>query len=53
MIRRIEFWYDLISPFSYAATARLGDLPGDVVLEPRVLLLGAVRRQIRLEKENA
>lgn len=42
MSRTVEFWYDLISPYSYAALARLEELPEDVTIQPRLLLLGAV-----------
>ncbi|WP_162787060.1 2-hydroxychromene-2-carboxylate isomerase [Notoacmeibacter marinus] len=47
MSRTIEFWYDLISPYSYAAFGRLAELPEDVELHPRALLFGAVLAHYR------
>ncbi len=29
-MREVDFWYDFLSPFSYIAFARLGELPPDV-----------------------
>jgi 2-hydroxychromene-2-carboxylate isomerase len=29
-MREVDFWYDFVSPFSYIAFARLGELPPDV-----------------------
>lgn len=42
MGRRIEFHYDLLSPFAHVALARFGELPDGVVVEPRPVLLGAI-----------
>lgn len=47
MSRTVEFWYDLVSPYSYAAFGRLAELPEDVELRPRALLFGAVLAHYR------
>lgn len=40
--RRLDFHYDLISPYAHIAFARLPELPSDVALQPRATLLGAL-----------
>ncbi len=42
MPRIIDFYYDIISPFSHVALARIGELPGDVTVNPKPVLLGAI-----------
>lgn len=42
MGRSITFFYDVISPFAYVALARLKELPDDVVVHPRPVVLGAI-----------
>lgn len=42
MKRKINFFYDLISPFAYVALARLKDLPEDIEVKPVPVLLGAI-----------
>ena len=40
--RRLEFHYDLISPFAHVALARLEELPGTISVRPVPVLLGAI-----------
>lgn len=42
MTRAITFHYDILSPFAYIAHRRLAELPRDVVVTPRPVLLGAI-----------
>ena len=42
MTRTIDFHYDLLSPFAHVALARIGELPADVTVVPKPVLLGAV-----------
>jgi 2-hydroxychromene-2-carboxylate isomerase len=42
MSRTIDFHYDIISPFAHVALARLDELPADVVVKPKPVLLGAI-----------
>lgn len=42
MSQVIDFHYDIISPFAYVALARFGELPADVVVAPKPVLLGAI-----------
>lgn len=42
MTRAIDFHFDLISPFAHVALQRLGELPDDVTVVPKPVLLGAV-----------
>lgn len=41
-MREIDFYFDIISPFAHVALARLGELPQDVVVRPKPILLGPV-----------
>ncbi len=41
-MRRIEFHFDFISPFSYIAQQRLGELPADVEIDYRPLLFAGL-----------
>jgi len=41
-MREIDFHFDIISPFARVALARLGELPGDVIVRPVPTLLGPV-----------
>lgn len=44
-MRRVPWYFDFVSPFSYLCLARLGELPGDVALEYRpVLFAGLLAR---------
>lgn len=38
----IIFYYDLLSPFAHIAVKRLGELPQDIPVTPRPVLLGAI-----------
>ena len=40
--RRLDFHYDLISPYAHIVFARLGELPAHVEVRPRATLLGAL-----------
>lgn len=42
MTRPITLYYDLLSPFAHIAIRRLGELPGDVIVTPKPVLLGAI-----------
>lgn len=42
MMRRVTFYYDLISPFAHVALRRLSELPADVEIKPAPVLLGAL-----------
>ncbi len=42
MKRRLDFYYDLLSPYAHIVLARLPDLPADVTVRPRAILFGAV-----------
>lgn len=42
MKRRLDFYYDLLSPYAHVVLARLPDLPADVTVRPRAILFGAV-----------
>lgn len=42
MTRTIDFHYDIISPFAHVVLARLDELPADVVVKPKPVLLGAI-----------
>lgn len=42
MPRVIDFHYDIISPFAHIALARFGELPADVTVTPKPVLLGAI-----------
>lgn len=42
MTKTVTFHYDVISPFAHVALKRLGELPGDVVVTPKPVLLGAI-----------
>jgi 2-hydroxychromene-2-carboxylate isomerase len=42
MSLKIDFCYDLLSPFAHVALARLGELPADVEVRPVPVLLGAI-----------
>ncbi|TDH37949.1 2-hydroxychromene-2-carboxylate isomerase [Pseudohoeflea suaedae] len=42
MTVKIDFCYDILSPFAHVALARLGELPSDVELRPVPVLLGAI-----------
>ncbi|MEF2546929.1 DsbA family protein [Aurantimonas sp. E1-2-R+4] len=42
MTRRLDFYYDLLSPYAHIVLARLPDLPTDVAVRPRAILFGAV-----------
>lgn len=42
MTRIIDFHFDLLSPFAHVALARIGELPADVTVVPKPVLLGAV-----------
>ena len=50
-MRRVEFYYDLVSPYSYLAHARLRRIceerGADLVLRP--MLLGAVHKAVGLQ----
>jgi len=39
---KIDFCYDILSPFAHVALARLGELPADVEVRPVPVLLGAI-----------
>lgn len=41
-MREIDFYFDIISPVAHVALARLGELPDDVAIRPRPILLGPV-----------
>lgn len=41
-MQRLEWFFDFVSPFSYLQTARFGELPDDVELELRPVLLAAL-----------
>ncbi|MAY63234.1 MAG: hypothetical protein CML29_13580 [Rhizobiales bacterium] len=42
MTVKIDFCFDLLSPFAHVALARLGELPADVEVRPVPVLLGAI-----------
>lgn len=42
MARTLTFYYDVLSPFAHVACKRLAELPRDVVVTPRPIVLGAV-----------
>ena len=42
MARTVTFYYDILSPFAHIALARLRELPSDVVVTPKPVLLGAI-----------
>ena len=42
MTRTIDFHFDILSPFAHVALARIGELPTDVTVVPKPVLLGAV-----------
>lgn len=42
MTRALTFYYDLLSPFAHIALKRLPELPRDVVVTPRPVVLGAI-----------
>ena len=42
MTKTITLYYDILSPFAHVAVKRLHELPGDVVVRPRPVLLGAI-----------
>jgi 2-hydroxychromene-2-carboxylate isomerase len=42
MTKVIDFHYDIISPFAHVALARLKELPDDVTIVPKPVLLGAL-----------
>ncbi|HEY9058464.1 MAG TPA: DsbA family protein [Aurantimonas sp.] len=42
MKRRLDFYYDLLSPYAHIVLARLPELPADVTVRPRAILFGAV-----------
>lgn len=39
-MRQIDFYFDIISPFAHVALARFGELPADVEVKPKPILLG-------------
>lgn len=39
-VRQIDFYFDIISPFAHVALARLGELPANVEVKPKPILLG-------------
>lgn len=41
-MKKIDWYYDYISPFAYLASETLERLPGDVELHPRPVLFGAI-----------
>ena len=41
-MREIGFYFDIVSPFAHVALARFRELPDDVVILPRPILLGPV-----------
>ena len=42
MARTVTFYYDILSPFAHIALARLRELPSDVIITPKPVLLGAI-----------
>lgn len=42
MYRAIDFYYDIISPFAHVALSRFDELPADVIVKPKPVLLGAI-----------
>jgi 2-hydroxychromene-2-carboxylate isomerase len=42
MTRTLTVYYDLLSPFAHIAIKQLGELPRDVVVMPRPVVLGAI-----------
>ena len=42
MTVKIDFCFDILSPFAHVALARLGELPADVEVRPVPVLLGAI-----------
>lgn len=42
MTMRIDFYYDIVSPFAHVALARFGELPAGVEMRPVPILLGPV-----------
>lgn len=42
MTRTITLFYDILSPFAHVAIKRLQELPQDVAVEPKPVLLGAI-----------
>jgi 2-hydroxychromene-2-carboxylate isomerase len=42
MPQTIDFFYDVISPFSHVALARIGELPSSVKIVAKPVLLGAI-----------
>lgn len=42
MTKALTFYYDILSPFAHIAHRRLGELPQDVVVTPRPVVLGAI-----------
>lgn len=41
-MRQIDFYFDIISPFAHVAMKRLAELPADVAVTPKPILLGPV-----------
>lgn len=41
-VRQIDFYFDIISPFAHVAMKRLAELPADVAVTPKPILLGPV-----------
>jgi 2-hydroxychromene-2-carboxylate isomerase len=42
MSHTVDFYYDVISPFSHVALARMSELPGNIKIDPKPVLLGAI-----------
>jgi 2-hydroxychromene-2-carboxylate isomerase len=42
IVKSIDFYYDIISPFAHVILARLGEFPTHVTVNPKPVLLGAL-----------